>query len=286
MQRRKFIQTIVGSAAGAWGGLHLARSGFSHAANPVGKLEKVGVQLYTVRNQMKADFDATLARVAEIGYKEVEFAGYYDRTPDQVKAALEKNHLSSPAAHVQLVMIQGNWEKTVDTARAIGHRYLVLAYLQPNERKTLDDYKRLADRLNYAGEVCRKAGLQMAYHNHNFEFDALDGQIPYDVLLNGTDAKLVKMELDLYWITKAKQQPETYFARYRDRFRLVHVKDMDNTPKQFFTEVGRGVMDFKRLLAQAKKAGVEHYFVEQDECPGSPFDSLQVSFDYLRRLTF
>ena len=286
MQRRKFINTVVRGAVGAWGGSRLAQSAFGNTANPVSKVENVGLQLYTVRNQLKADFDGTLAKVAAIGYKEVEFAGYYDRTPEQVKAVLEKNRLSSPSAHVQLIMMQGDWEKTVETAKSIGHRYLVLAYLLPNERKTLDDYKRLAERLNRAGEVCRKAGLQMAYHNHNFEFEALDGEIPYDVLLKGTDAKLVKMELDLYWIVKAKQQPETYFARYPNRFRLVHVKDMDNTPKQFFTEVGRGVMDFKRLLAQAKKAGVEHYFVEQDECPGSPLDSIQISFDYLHRLTF
>lgn len=286
MQRRIFIDTVVRGAVGAWGGLRLAQSAFGNAANPGSKVEKVGLQLYTVRNQLKADFDGTLAKVAAIGYKEIEFAGYYDRTPEQVKAVLEKNHLSSPSAHVQLIQMQGDWEKTVETAKTIGHRYLVLAYLQPNERKTLDDYKRLAERLNRAGEVCQKAGLQMAYHNHNFEFDVLDGEIPYDVLLNGTDAKLVKMELDLYWIVKAKQQPETYFARYPNRFRLVHVKDMDNTPKQFFTEVGRGVMDFKRLLAQARKAGVEHYFVEQDECPGSPLDSIQISFDYLHRLTF
>lgn len=286
MQRRTFIQTVVRSAAGAWGGLHLAQSALGSAANPTSKIANIGLQLYTVRNQLKADFDGTLARVAAIGYKEVEFAGYYDRTPEQIKAVLEKNRLSSPAAHVQLIMMQGDWAKTVETAKAIGHRYLVLAYLLPNERKTLDDYKRLAETLNRAGDVCRKAGLQMAYHNHNFEFDALDGEIPYDVLLKATDAKLVKMELDLYWITKARQQPETYFARYPNRFRLVHVKDMDNTPKQFFTEVGRGVMDYKRLLAQARKAGVEHYFVEQDECPGSPLDSIQISFDYLHRLTF
>ena len=286
MQRRRFIRTVARGTVGVWGGLYLAQAGFGHTPNPLSKIAKVGVQLYTVRNQMKADFDGTLARIAAIGYKEVEFAGYYDRTPEQVKAALAKNHLSSPAAHVQLMMMQSNWEKTVETAKAIGHRYLVLAYLQPNERKTLDDYKRLAGRLNRAGEVCRKAGLQLAYHNHNFEFEQLDGEIPYDVLLKETDAGLVKMELDLYWIAKAKRQPETYFARHPNRFRLVHVKDMDNTPKQFFTEVGRGVMDFKRLLAQARKAGVEHYFVEQDECPGSPFASIQVSFDYLRRLTF
>lgn len=286
MRRRKFIDTVVRGAVGVWGGLHLAPSGFGNAANPMSKIENIGLELYTVRNQLKADFDGTLAKVAAIGYKEVEFAGYFDHTPAQVKAALAKNKLSAPAAHVQLIMMQGNWEKTVEIARAIGHRYLVLAYLPPSERKSLDDYKRLAETLNRAGETCRKAGLQLAYHNHSFEFEALAGEIPYDVLLKATDAKLVKMELDLYWIIKAKQPPETYFARYPNRFRLVHVKDMDNTAKQFFTEVGRGVMDFKRLLAQAKKAGVEHYFVEQDECPGPPFDSIQISFDYLRRLTF
>jgi sugar phosphate isomerase/epimerase len=249
-------------------------------------IERIGLQLYTLRNELEKDFEGTLARVAEIGYKEVEFAGYYNRSPKQVKEVLIAGGLSSPAAHVTLRVLGENWDKTVEAAAEIGHQYLICAFLFPNERRSLDDYKRHADAFNRAGEVSKKAGIEFGYHNHDFEFEPLDGSVPYDVLLKGTDPKLVKMELDLYWAVKAKQDPLKYFAAHPGRFPLFHVKDMDNTPKQFFTEVGRGVIDFKRIFGQGDKAGVKHYFVEQDQCPGPPLDSIKISFDYLKKLEF
>ena len=282
INRRRFLKTAAGAS---FGGLWVAQTGFSR--NFVkNKMKAIGLQLYTVRNQMEKDFDDTLAKVASTGFKEVEFAGYYNRTPQQVKSVLSANGLTSPSAHVSLKALSDDWQKTIETAAAIGHRYLICAYLVPEERKSLDDYKRHADTFNRAGEACKKAGIQFGYHNHDFEFPALDGSVPFDLLLEKTDAKLVKIELDLYWTVKAKQDPLKYFASHPGRFPLLHVKDMDNTPKQFFTEVGRGVIDFKPIFAQSGKAGVKHYFVEQDQCPGSPLDSIKVSFDYLSKLEF
>ena len=282
INRRRFLKTAAGAS---FGGFWVAQTGFSR--NFVkNKMKAIGLQLYTVRNQMEKDFDGTLAKVASTGFKEVEFAGYYNRTPQQVKSVLSANGLTSPSAHVSLKALSDDWQKTVETAAAIGHQYLICAYLVPEERKSLDDYKRHADTFNRAGEACKKAGIQFGYHNHDFEFPALDGSVPFDLLLQKTDAKLVKIELDLYWIIKAKQDPLKYFAAHPGRFPLLHVKDMDNTPKQFFTEVGRGVIDFKPIFAQSGKAGVKHYFVEQDQCPGSPLDSIKVSFDYLSKLEF
>ena len=282
INRRKFLKSAAGAS---FGGLWVARTGFGRnlAKN---KMKAIGLQLYTVRNQMEKDFEDTLAKVASTGYKEVEFAGYFNRTPQQVKTVLSANGLTAPSAHVSLKALSDNWQKTIETAAAIGHRYLICAYLVPEERKSLDDYKRHADTFNRAGEACKKAGIQFGYHNHDFEFPALDGSVPFDLLLEKTDAKLVKIELDLYWTVKAKQDPLKYFASHPGRFPLLHVKDMDNTPKQFFTEVGRGVIDFKPIFAQSGKAGVKHYFVEQDQCPGSPLDSIKVSFDYLSKLEF
>jgi len=282
INRRRFLKTAAGAS---FGGLWVAQTGFSR--NFVkNKMKAIGLQLYTVRNQMEKDFDDTLAKVASTGFKEVEFAGYYNRTPQQVKSVLSANGLTSPSAHVSLKALSDDWQKTIETAATIGHRYLICAYLVPEERKSLDDYKRHADTFNRAGEACKKAGIQFGYHNHDFEFPALDGSVPFDLLLQKTDPKLVKIELDLYWIIKAKQDPLKYFAAHPGRFPLLHVKDMDNTPKQFFTEVGRGVIDFKPIFAQSGKAGVKHYFVEQDQCPGSPLDSIKVSFDYLSKLEF
>ncbi|HEY9232437.1 MAG TPA: sugar phosphate isomerase/epimerase, partial [Blastocatellia bacterium] len=279
IHRREFITHMAG---GLLGGLYVAQNGLGNFIQ--GGANQIGLQLYTVRRELEKDFEGTLASVAGIGYREVEFAGYYERTPQQVKAILDKHNLTSPSAHTQLQGLRQNLDKLLEAAHVIGHRYLVLAYLSAEERKTLDDYKRVIETLNQAGETCHRAGVQLAYHNHDFEFPPLGGVVPYDLMLKETRADLVKMELDLYWITKAGQSPSKYFAAHRGRFALAHVKDMDNTPKRFFTEVGRGVIDFKQLLPQAKKAGVKHFFVEQDETPGPPLDSIKISYDYLHGL--
>jgi sugar phosphate isomerase/epimerase len=128
--------------------------------------------------------------------------------------------------------------------------------------------------------------VQFAYHNHDFEFAPLEGKVPYDLLLERTDPRAVKLEMDLYWTVKGGASPVEYFERHPGRFHLLHVKDMDATPRRFFADVGRGTIDFKSIFARSRKAGVRHYFVENDEPAGSPFDSLRASFDYLRRLEF
>jgi sugar phosphate isomerase/epimerase len=285
MNRRRFIQHAL---SGTLGGMVLTQAGFAGAFQGNRSLGKIGLQLYTVRNEMGKDVEGTLAKVAEIGFKEVEFAGYFNRTPEQIKAALKQNGLSAPSAHVSLAVMKdkANWQKTLEVSQAIGHKYLILAYLMPNERTSIDDYKRLTELLNSAGADCKKAGIQFGYHNHDFEFQPMGGEMPFDHLLKHTDAKLVKIELDLYWIEKAKQSWEKYYQMYPGRFELLHVKDMDNTPKEFFTEAGRGKIDFKTIFGQSKKAGVKHYFVEQDQTPASPFDSIKVSYDYLSKLKF
>lgn len=250
------------------------------------KIDSIGLQLYTLRKELEKDFESTLRKVAAIGYREVEFAGYYGRTPSQVKQTLKNTGLSSPSMHLSRQAIAQDLGRAIESAWVIGHRYLVLGYLEPKERKSLDDYKALADLLNRAGEECRKAKLQLAYHNHDFEFAAIGGQVPYDLLLRSTDRDLLKMELDLYWITKAMRQPEAYLAQYPGRFELVHVKDMDSTPRRFFTEVGKGTIDFKRILGHSREAGIKHHFVEQDEISGSPFESIKTSYEYLRTMRF
>jgi sugar phosphate isomerase/epimerase len=250
------------------------------------RIDSIGLQLYTLRKELEKDFDSTIRKVAAIGYQEVEFAGYYNRSPSHVRQTLNDAGLSSPSAHVALKTIARDLGRAIETAITIGHHYLVLGYLESQERQSLDDYKALADTLNLAGEECRKAKLQLAYHNHDFEFASVNGEVPYDLLLRSTDRELVKMELDLYWITKAKRRPDEYFARYPGRFELFHVKDMDRTPRRFFTEVGKGTIDFKRILEHSLQAGVKHYFIEQDEIPGPPFESIKVSYEYLRRVRF
>jgi sugar phosphate isomerase/epimerase len=277
IRRRQFIAQLAG---GLVAGSALGRTRFGTAAG----IGKIGLQLYTVRRELQKDFEGTLAQVAAIGYSEVEFAGYYDRSPQRVKDLLTRNNISAPSSHMQLPAMRQNLDKLIEAAKIIGHDYLVLAYLMPAERKTIDDFKQVADSLNMAGETCSKAGITLAYHNHDFEFVPMGGDIPYNTLLKGTDPNLVKLELDLYWLTKAKQPVAEVLAKLKGRVPLVHIKDMDNTPKQFFTEVGRGIIDYKSLLAEAQRTGVKHFFVEQDECPGSPLDSIKISYDYLSHI--
>ena len=284
LNRRTFLRQTACSTAGIAAGA-LALNSLTTEAQAA-KLSKIGVQLYTVRAEMAKDFDGSLKKIAELGFKEVEFAGYYNRTPQQIKALLTQLGLDAPSAHIPLADLRDKLPQTIEGAKIIGHRYIVCPFLMPNERKTLDQYKQLFDTLNKAGAECKKAGIQLAYHNHDFEFTAIDGKVPYDLMLAETDKDLVKMELDLYWIVKANQDPVAYLKKHPNRFALFHVKDLDKTEKRGITEVGHGVIDFKTIFAKAPKGAIKHYLVEQDVCPGSPFDSLKFSIDYLKKLEF
>ncbi|UPL47738.1 sugar phosphate isomerase/epimerase family protein [Hymenobacter sublimis] len=292
--RRAFVKSAGLLSAGAF----LAPSLVAAAASA--PKSYIGLQLYTVRDAMQKDPAGTLAQVAQLGYTSVEGATYtgsqnfYGMTAAAFAKQLKQAGLIMPSSHyrlgeeqyqnqpVQGTMLYG-WDKAVDDAAQAGVKYMVCAYLSEAERGNLDHYKLLADRLNKAGERCKKAGLQMCYHNHDFEFMPLEGQVPYDVLLRATDKDLVKMELDLYWATKAGKDPVALFQQHPGRFPLWHVKDMDKTPKRDFTEVGSGVIDFKRIFAQAGKSGMKYFFVEQDQTPGSPFDSIKKSITHIKR---
>ena len=190
-----------------------------------------------------------------------------------------------PSCHYQLGeasaaakgTILNGWDKAVDDAAAVGLKYMVCAWLAPSERGSLDHYKKLAEDFNKAGEACKKAGIQFCYHNHDFEFIQEDGKYPYETLLDNSDKDLVKMEIDLYWLTKAKQDPIALIEKHPGRFPLWHVKDMDNTPKQMFTEVGNGVIDFKKIFTHSNKAGLKYFFVEQDGAT-KPIESITASY--------
>jgi sugar phosphate isomerase/epimerase len=275
--RREFLE-IMGAV-----GVGIACSGARRTAHGA-RLDKVGLQLYTVRDKMKEDFEGTLARVAQIGYKEVEFAGYSNHTPADVKAILDRHGLSAPSTHIALGDMD-EWKKALDTAKAIGHDYIVVPWIPEEKRKTLDDWKSVASVFNQAAQMAKDAGLQFAYHNHEFEFPKVEGQIPYDVLLQNTDPKLVQLEIDLYWITKGGQDPLSYFARWPGRVPLVHVKDSAGAPEHKMADVGQGKIDWKRIFAKRDQAGIKHAFVEHDQ-PPQPFEDIAASYNYLKNLEF
>jgi sugar phosphate isomerase/epimerase len=261
------------------GALALCRSISAGAAHR--KIQSIGLQLYTVRAALEADFDATLARVAAIGYREVEFAGYFGRTAPQVRASLQRTGLIAPSAHASVDAIGSGWEAVIENALAIGHRYLIIA--SAGVVTDIDGYQRLAERFNRAGEVARKAGIRFGYHNHDFEFAPLAGRLPYDVLLEATDPRYVCFEMDLYFITRGGQSPLTYFTRWPGRVQLVHVKDVAAAPPHHMADVGAGMINWQRILAGGTAAGVKHFFVEHDEAP-DPFASIAASYAYLRDL--
>jgi sugar phosphate isomerase/epimerase len=291
MNRRTFIETATTVTAAA---LLTGRLGWAAEEH---KIERVGLQLYTVRDQMKADFEGTLAKVASIGYKEVEFAGYFGRTPEQVRAELQKARLRSPSCHVDYDQLTTEkWPAQIESAKIIGQKYIVNPWVPEELRKTQDDWKRVAQNFNRVGELSQKAGVQFAYHNHWFEFIPLEGKVPYLTLLEEADHELVKMELDLCWITVGGGKPGDYFDRYPGRFPLVHVKDVKKIPPitaagaqnfgdnfKDMTEVGSGIIDWKKIFAQSDKAGIKHYIVEHDK-PAQPFESIRISYEYLNKL--
>ena len=249
------------------------------------KIKRVGVQLYSVRDMMKADLPGTLAQVAGIGYKEVEFAGYFGRTPAQIRELLKRNKLSSPSSHLPFESLQSGWQKQLDDAKAVGHEWVTIAWIPEEKRRTLDDWKSHAAAFNRAGEQAKAAGLRFAYHNHDFEIRPVEGTRPLDLLLSSTDPKLVDFELDLYWVVFGGGSPLDFFNRYPKRFKMVHVKDSAGPPDNKMVDVGQGKIDFRSIFAQSEKAGIKHYFVEHDQ-PADPIATLRNSYNYLHALNF
>jgi sugar phosphate isomerase/epimerase len=287
--RRSFIKTSAVLSAG----LLAAPKLFAYDK------KYIGLQLYTVRDAMAKDPAGTLAKVAKVGYNSVEGATYtgselfYGMDSALFSKVLKDNGLTMLSSHYRLGedladgkpmkgTLLNDWNKAVDDAAALGVKYMVCAWLSPTERGYLNHYKKIGEDLNRAGQVCKNAGIQLCYHNHDFEFIKQDDKYPYEMLLISSDPNLVKMEMDMYWVTKAKQDPLVLFNQYPGRFPLWHLKDMDNTPQQMFTEVGNGIIDFKAIFKHANKAGLKYFFVEQDICPGDPFDSITKSYNYIK----
>jgi sugar phosphate isomerase/epimerase len=291
MNRRTFLGTATTVTAAT-----LLTNRFGWAAEEH-KIDKVGVQLYTVRDMMKDDFEGTIAKVAKIGYKEVEFAGYFGRTGQQVRATVDKNGLKAVSTHVQYDELDDKFPSVIETSKIIGLEYIVCPWIPEDLRKSPDIWKQASEKFNRCGELSKKAGMQFAYHNHWFEFLPVNGKLPYDELLKLCDAKLVKMEMDLCWITAAGADPLKYFRENPGRFPLVHVKDLKKLPAvsegggQNFgdtvdlTSVGDGIIDWKKIFAHADQAGIKHYIVEHDK-PSDAIASITASYQYLSKLRF
>jgi sugar phosphate isomerase/epimerase len=283
MDRREFLRvTGAATVAVAVGGAACSRNGETVSAPRSFSIENVGLQLYTVRTLMAQSVENTLAQVANAGYRLVETAGTYTLSPADFRAALGRHGLRSPSGHYALEQVESG--DALDTARALGQTWIVVPSIPQPLRRSPAAYLELADRFNRIGERCRAAGMRFAYHNHNFEFETLGGNAPvYDTLLARTDPALVWFELDAYWAYKAGQDPVAYFERFPRRFSLLHVKDGTAPPERAMVDVGKGVIDFRRLFALARTAGLRYAFVEHDQ-PSDALASIRASHDHLARL--
>ena len=276
--RRTFIKTA--SAASLAMSLPL-----NIFASPKGKM--IGIQLYTIRDQVKSDFTGTLKKIAKIGYNSVEAAGYSDRkfygySPKEYKKICEDFGLAPTSSHTSFD--PDSADQVIEDTLAGGMSWVVIPWIPEEKRKTLDDYKTLADGFNDLGEKCKEAGLGFAYHNHSFEFEKIDGEIPYDILLKNTTPENVTMELDIYWIIYGGQKPMDYFDKFPGRFKLWHVKDMDAGPARESTEIGSGMVKWPEIFATKEKSGMEMFYVEQESFKIDPFKSIGNSYNYLNNL--
>jgi sugar phosphate isomerase/epimerase len=281
IDRRSFVKLSAGLAAGGLVGLERAARALASKSGHGGSIETIGVQLYTVRDLMESDVRGTLEKVASLGYDEVEFAGYFGHSPEEIKAILDDVGLAAPAAHISLEDVRRDLRSVISSARAIGHRFVICPSLPHDERGDLDSYRELAQTLNEAGRACRDEGLRCGWHNHAFEFEKIDGRVPYDLLLEETEPELVVFEIDLFWTISAGADPIDYFERYPGRFSLCHVKDMaaDGT----MVDVGAGEIDFGSIFGHAETAGLVHYVVEHDE-PADAISSITASYEHLSAL--
>jgi len=248
------------------------------------KVKNTGVQLYTFRKEMMADAKGTLQRIASLGIKQIESARsekghYYGLTPKEMKQACSDLEMTLRSGHVHL---DGKWQQTLNEAAESGQEYVICSTM-PTNGQTTDNYKKVAEAFNKAGEACKKLNLKFGYHNHEYEFESDKGQVLYDVLVNNTDSGLVHMELDLGWVIVAGKDPLDYFRNYKGRFPLWHLKDMDMVKKQS-TEFGKGGLDIVQMLKHSKQSGMKYFFVEQEEYTSTPFESMKENMEYLAKL--
>lgn len=245
----------------------------------------ISVQLYTLRDQVAQDLSSVLNHVKAIGFAGAEIAGYGNlRTAEAVKAAFDSSGLKVSGSHVSIEAFEKDVKQVLADQKALGNKNVIIPYLAENRRTSAADWRTFAGQCNEFGKIVADQGMQLFYHNHAFEFEKFDGQLAMDIFLEHADPKLVKFELDVYWIKHAGLEPAAYIKQYGDRIKLIHLKDMAAGEGKKFAPVGTGILDFVAISDAAAAAGVEWGVVEQDDCYGeNPLHLIEVSYNELRR---
>ncbi len=273
LSRREVLQLLAAGLAGSTVLPALATAAStaeSRDAETRRRIGRIGLQLYTVRSALSKDIEGTIAAVAAAGITELEFAGYYDKTPAWWSELLKKHHLTAPATHEALPATDDGWPTIFDRAKGMGHEIVIVPFVGNNYRGSRDNWMKLAERLNTGAQKAKAAGLQFAYHNHDFEFAPVGDTTGYDILTANTDASLVKLELDMYWAVKAGRDPLELMTAHKGRVICCHVKDASAAPERKMLDVGAGTIDFKMLLEKGRALGLTHWFIEHDQ----PTDAL------------
>ncbi len=286
MHRRTFLTAI--GLAGAATQVGCAPSAARTSGGGRRRLRRVGIQLYSLRDDARRDLEGTLATIAAIGYKDVELLGSmnnFDLPPARLREVLDRNGLRAPSTHVSGHALD-DLDRQLDEAQTLGHQYLIVASLPIQGQRTLDDYRRWADRLNEAGRRARERGVWIGFHNHANDMGVSDGVVMYDLLVDRTDAAVVRHQLDTGNLAMAGYDPHEYMRRYGPRYWLFHIKDVPQLKATSDTELGKGAIDFRRLLASIDDIDGKHLFVEQETYPGTPVDSLRRDYSYIAALEF
>jgi sugar phosphate isomerase/epimerase len=283
MDRRKFL---IDAAVVATGSL-FPRPAFASSTSGR-KLGILGIQVSAVHAGLNKDFSGTLARVAALGYREIELVwwfGNFDRTPKQLRAALDAAGLSAPSGHISAGALWVGWERRLEQAHILGHEYLFCTDFGADTQISLDDWREWADRFNRAGETARKAGIWLGLHNEDTGFQPIEGQVPYDVFLNHTDASLTRHQLDIGNLALAGRDPVEYVRRYGNRYWSFHLKDRPESPSGSNVP-GEGAINFKALLSLIPNLDRKHFIVEFDAEDNAALEAAAKSYQYLRSLSF
>jgi len=279
MHRRTFVQALGASlASGPWASLR---------GGGAGHLNRIGLELYSVRDAMHKDPDGTLAAVRAMGYTDVELLwsfGNFGRTTEQVRAALDREGLRAPSAHISPISLFVGWNRSLEIAHRLGHEYLIVPSFTGETSGTLDDWREWADRFNTAGAAARRAGIWLAFHNEADHMTLIDGKVPYDVFVERTDPKVVRLQLDVGNMVIGGGDPFAYLQRYRDRYWSFHLKDVV-PDRSHDTVLGTGTVDFKRLLSAVPDIDHKFCYVEQEGLEDA-LGSARKDCEFLKQLEF
>lgn len=285
MNRREFLTALGVAAVAPQFGCASTGAGASPGSR---RLKSVGIQLYTLRDDARKDLEGTLVNIAKAGYKEVELLSSmnnFGMPLQQLRAILDRNGLRAPSTHVDTAIFD-NLQPQIDAAKVLGHQYLIVASLPDAERLGLDDYRRWADRFNEAGARALKGGVQIGFHDEAWDFRDMNGTTPYDVFVERADPSVVALQLDTGNAAVGGKDPLVYMQRYGKRYNLFHIKDAPSLGADHDVELGKGIVDFRRLLGMIDNIDQKHLYVEQESYPGAPIDSVRRDYDYISRLEF